>query len=140
MFEYVKEYSRQSCSQWIAFLPSILPLFQFVIAACLVKSLIAQYKHKADLFIMEGINTSSEVTYFHWDARTVDNGIIYLSKTYQIHLSQILTTGQYLFNQLCRLPGRNFFGTLLRCFRTAVTIITLIWDHWVFPQHMLEKL
>lgn len=87
MFESVKEYSGQSCSQW-TFLPSILSLFHFIIAACLVRSLIAQYKHKADLFIMEGINTSSGVTYFHWDVWTVENGIIYLSKTYQIHLTE----------------------------------------------------
>lgn len=50
-----------------------------------------------------------------------------------------LTRDQFLFSQLCRLPGRKFLGALLRCFKTAVKIIILIWDHWVFPKHMLEK-
>lgn len=36
----------------------------------------------ADPFIIEGINTSSEVTYFPLDDHTVGDEIMYLSKTY----------------------------------------------------------
>lgn len=50
-----------------------------------------------------------------------------------------LTRDQFLFNQLCRLLGRKFLGAPLQCFKTAVKIIILIWDHWVSLKHMLEK-
>lgn len=60
----------------------ILTSFQFVIAACHVRSLIAEHMHSADACIMERINTSAEVTYFPLDVHTVGDEIMYLSTMY----------------------------------------------------------
>lgn len=57
-------------------------LFQFIIAACLVRSWVAEHTHMAAPFIMGRINTFSEVTYFPLGAHTVGDEIMYLSTTY----------------------------------------------------------
>ena len=146
MFEAVKIDSGQSCLLWAEFhapplpppssLPLHLVLFLFIAAMSLVRSLIAQHQLMADPFIMEGINTSSEVSKLPLVL------ILQVMKSC-ISLQRIRFTGltrdQFLFNQLRRLLGRKFLGAPLWYFKTAVKIIILIWGHWVFLEHMLEE-
>lgn len=47
-----------------------------------MRSLIAQHTQKADPFIMKGIDTSHEVTFFPLGAHTVGDEITYLPTTY----------------------------------------------------------
>lgn len=63
-------------------LSRVLSLCPFIVAAWLVRSLIAQHTQKADPFIMKGIDTSREVTFFPLGAHTVGDEITYLPTTY----------------------------------------------------------